>query len=153
MMTSSADLKTWTEPVLVLESEGNELIYNTAVCRGKDRFVLLYETNDSRWPAFTFKYCVSDDLTHWKRVDAHCMERTSTSAGRRSTTKETGTTRFSWSRLGSNRYETRITRSRDLMTWHDAPAGRPFVTFDPEHLNMPRRPKEIAESNASDAEV
>lgn len=153
MMTSSADLKTWTEPVLVLEAEGDELIYNTAVCRGKDGFVLLYETNDSRWPAFTFKYCVGDDLIHWKRVDGALYGTDKYVGGPALYYEGDWYYTLYLESLGSNHYETRITRSRDLKTWHDAPAGRPFVTFDPEHKNMPRRPKEIAESNASDAEV
>ena len=29
---------------------------------------MLYETNDSRWPPFTFKYCESDDLVRWRRI-------------------------------------------------------------------------------------
>lgn len=153
MMTSTDDLKTWTEPVVVLRAEGGEHIFNTAVCRGKDGFVLLYETDDSHWPAFTFKYCVGNDLTNWKRVDG-ALYGVDKYVGGPALYYEGG-----WyytlylEALGANHYETRITRSQDLKNWHDAPTGRPFVTFDPEHKNMPRRPQDFAESNASDAEV
>ena len=54
-MTCSDDLKSWTELRTVLEAEGGEQIFNVAVCRGPDRYVLLYETNDAKYPPFTFK--------------------------------------------------------------------------------------------------
>src|SRR5690606_17239445 len=58
-MTSSTDLKTWTSPVTVLTAEPQERFFNVSVCRGKDTFVLLVETNDPKWPPFTFKYFTS----------------------------------------------------------------------------------------------
>ena len=67
-LTSSADLVHWTEPQTVFEGQGNEHIFNTAVCRGPDQFILLYETDDAKYPAFTFKYCESDDLVHWRLI-------------------------------------------------------------------------------------
>ena len=48
----SDDLIHWSEPVAVIESEGDELLFNTAICRGPDRFIMLYETDDARWPPF-----------------------------------------------------------------------------------------------------
>ena len=48
---------------------------------------------------------------------------------------------------------TRITRSRDLKHWEDAPADRPFLTFDRSKKNLPLRPPALEEKNASDAEV
>lgn len=45
--TCSDDLANWSTPVPVIESERDELLYNTAVCRGPDRFILLYETKHS----------------------------------------------------------------------------------------------------------
>ena len=50
-------------------------------------------------------------------------------------------------------WETRITHSLDLIHWEDAPAGRPFVTYDPSINNTPLLPPEICECNASDAEI
>ena len=69
-MTCSADLKEWTEPVTVLHAEEGQRIYNTAVCYDSDlkRFVMLYETNDPRYPPFTFKYAISSDLVNWKKL-------------------------------------------------------------------------------------
>jgi alpha-L-fucosidase len=55
--------------------------------------------------------------------------------------------------LGKGFYETRITRSRDLVNWEDAPDGRPVVTFQPENKVHPLRPDELRETNASDVEI
>src|SRR5690606_32065597 len=67
-MTSSADLKKWTKPVTVFKANPREFFYNTAVTRGKDKFILLYETNDPTWKPFTFRYLQSDDLVNWKEI-------------------------------------------------------------------------------------
>ena len=67
-MTSSADLKNWTKPVTVLQAATNEFFFNTAVCRAKNKFILLYETNDTRWQPFTFRYMESSDLKEWKET-------------------------------------------------------------------------------------
>jgi alpha-L-fucosidase len=152
-MTSSADLLNWTEPRTVFVAEGKERIFNTAVCRGPDRFILLYETDDAKYPAFTFKYCESDDLVHWQVIPDGLY----------------GTDRYvggpalyhegDWyytlylEALPDVCYETRITRSRDLKRWQDAPADRPFLTFDRSHKNLPLRSPELEEKNASDAEL
>jgi len=55
--------------------------------------------------------------------------------------------------LPNTEYETRITRSRDLKRWHDAPPDRPFLTFDRAKKNLPLRPPELHETNASDPEL
>ncbi len=152
-LTTSDDLKNWSAPQTILRSEHDEIIYNVAVCRGPEHFVLLYETNDSRWPAFTFKYCRSDDLVHWQRIDG-ALYGTGKYVGGPALYYEGG-----WyytlylESLGGGKYETRITRSQNLTDWHDAPAGRPFLTFDPEKKNLPRRPSEMPETNASDPEL
>lgn len=152
-LTISDDLKTWSPPRTILRAENGELIYNVAVCRGPDRFVLLYETNDARWPAFTFKYCSSTDLVSWQRIP-DALYGTHKYVGGPALYCEGG-----WyytlylEALGGIQYETRIARSRDLIHWTDAPANRPFLTFDPNHKNLPRRPPELPETNASDAEL
>jgi alpha-L-fucosidase len=137
----------------VLEAEGAEQIFNVAVCRGSDRFVLLYETNDAKYPPFTFKYCESDDLVHWRRIPG-ALYGTDKYVGGPALYFEGG-----WyytlylEALPNTEYETRITRSRDLKSWQDAPPGRPFLTFDRSKKNLPLRPPELHETNASDPEL
>jgi alpha-L-fucosidase len=152
-LTWSDDLKSWSPPQTVLRAENQELIYNVAVCRGPDRFIMLYETNDSRWPAFTFKYCESDDLVHWKRIP-NALYGTDKYVGGPALYYEAPWyyTLYLQS-LGGIQYETRIARSQDLVHWQDAPADRPFLTFDPAKKNLPRRPPELPETNASDPEL
>lgn len=153
VMSSSDDLAHWTEPVVVIESEGDELLWNTAVCRGRDGFVLLYETNDKRWPPFTFKYCTSDDLVHWKRVDGAIYGEDKYVGGPALYFEGDWYYTLYLESLGDGKYETRIARSHNLKEWQDAPPDRPFVTFNPERKNLPLRPPEARECNASDAEV
>ena len=68
VMTSSSDLRTWTAPKIVLRAQPGEHLFNVAVCRGSQEFVLLYETSDPAFPPFTFKYCTSPNLTDWKLI-------------------------------------------------------------------------------------
>jgi alpha-L-fucosidase len=152
-MTSSADLKNWSEPRTVWEAEAGEQIFNVAVCRGPGRYVLLYETNDPKYPPFTFKYCESDDLVNWKRIPGG-LYGTDKYVGGPALYYEGG-----WyytlylEALPDTEYETRITRSRDLKAWQDAPPGRAFLTFDRSKKNLPLRPPELPEKNASDPEL
>ena len=65
-MFRSEDLKTWTSAVIV--EQENEHLFNSSVCKGKDGFVLAYESNDPTWPAFTTKFASSPDLQHWTKL-------------------------------------------------------------------------------------
>lgn len=152
-LTSSSDLSTWTKPVVVLQADPREQFFNVSVCRAADRFVLLVETNDPQWPPFTFKFFSSDNPRTWNPVPK----------GLYGTDKYVGGPALYYEgewfyllylqSLGEDRFETRITRSKDLVAWQDAPADCPFLTFDPQQHVHPLRPSTIRESNASDAEV
>jgi len=62
----TTDMKAWEESI-ALRGE-NERLYNCTVCRAGDRFVMAYETNDERWPAFTIKFAESNDLMNWTKI-------------------------------------------------------------------------------------
>ena len=152
-MTSSADLKTWTEPKVVLSGEKGENLFNTAVCRGPDKFILLYETNDSKYPPFSFKYCESTDLVNWKLIP-DALYGTTKYVGGPALYFENGWYYTLYLEAGQEGYyDTRITRSRDLKKWQDAPSDRPFVPVNKKKQKMPLRPPELFEKNASDAEL
>ena len=153
VMTSSDDLKNWTKPVVVLRAADNEWLWNTAVCRGKDGFIMLYESNDKRWPPFTFKYCKSTDLKTWQLIPDALYGTDKYVGGPALYHEGDWYYTLALEALGAGKYETRVTRSRDLKTWHDAPQGRPFVTFDPSRTGLPFRPANVHETNASDAEM
>lgn len=151
-MTSSSDLKNWTKPVTVLKAKPNEFFFNTAVTRGRDNFILLYETNDPEWKPFTFRYVESDDLKNWKEIPGAVYGKNKYVGGP-ALYYEGGWYYTLYLEHIKNGYETRITRSKDLLHWNDAPVNRPFVTFDPSIKNIPLIKPDITESNASDVEL
>ena len=151
-MTSSTDLKNWTKPVTVLVAGPNEFFFNTAVCRAKDKFILLYETNDKRWPAFTFRYVESSDLKKWKEIPGAVYGKDKYVGGP-ALYYEGGWFYTLYLESVKKGYETKITRSKDLVNWDDAPKGRSFITFDSSHKNIPMIKPGIGESNASDVEL
>lgn len=151
-MTSSSDLKTWSKPVTVLKAHEKEFFFNTAVCRGKDKFILLYETNDPTWVPFTFRYVESDDLINWKEIPGAIYGKDKYVGGP-ALYYEGGWYYTLYLEDLKKGYETRIARSKDLIRWEDAPANRPFVTFDPSIRNIPLIDPGIHESNASDVEL
>ena len=152
-MTSSADLKNWTEPVTVLRAAPDEYFYNTAVCRAKDKFVLLYETNDKRWPNFTLRYMESSDLRRWKEIPGALYGKDKYVGGPALYFEGDYYYTLYLESLGNGNYETRITRSEDLVNWEDAPEDRPFITFDTTHKNIPLHEPDVSECNASDVEL
>ena len=153
VMLYSDDLITWSAPQVVLRSEKNERMFNTGVCHDGRRFVMLYETDDERWPKFTFKYCESQDLVHWERIPG-ALYGVDKYVGGPALYFEGG-----WyytlylEELEGPHYETHVTRSKDLIAWEDAPKDRPFLTFNPEHRPDPERHPDVYEINASDAEL
>ncbi len=152
-MTYSDDLVNWSTPQQVIKSEAGEHLFNTAVCWDGKRFVLLYETDDSRWPAFTFKYCTSKDLVHWRRVPG-AMYGKEKYVGGPALYFEGGYyyTLYLQDLFGA--WETRVTRSRDLVHWENAPDDRPFLTYDRDYVwHDDLRNIDIPEVNASDAEL
>lgn len=151
-MVYSDDLVNWSAPVTVLESERNELLFNTAICRGPDRFIMLYETDDSRWPPFTFKYCESDDLIHWKRIPDAVYGVDKYVGGPALYFANGWYYTLYLHNLPTGQYENRITRSRDLIHWQDAPEGRAVLPVVPTHVPDPGHP-DVHELSASDAEL
>lgn len=158
-LTTSSDLLHWSVPETVIHGEGDEHLFNVAVCRGANRFVLLYETDDSSWPAFTFKYCEGADLQHWQRIPNAEYGREKYVGG--PALYYEGGWYYTLYLQDLNGYaggtwETRLTRSKDLVHWQDAPADRPFLapdrsrSFTCEHFG---RQVEVHEINASDAEL
>lgn len=152
-LTWSDNLVDWSEPETVLRSENGESIFNFGVCRDlHGGFVLLYETNDAQWPPFTFKYCRSDNLRDWRVVPGAVYGHDKYVGGPALYQEGDWFYTLYLESLGDHHYETRITRSRDLLHWEDAPAGRPFLSFDPDRDMDPVHYPGVRESNASDAE-
>lgn len=152
VLTTSDDFVTWSQPEVVISAENGEHIFNTAVCRGRDGFVLLYETNKPTWPAFTFKYCSSVDLREWTRIPDAIYSRRKYVGGPAIYYEGEKYYTLYLHDLGG-RWETRVARSLDLIHWEEAPEDRPFLTYDSTRLTDPVNHPGIHEINASDAEL
>jgi len=156
LMLSSDDLVTWTKPVIMLEAEDNESLFNTDVVFDGEKFVMLYECDDPQYnPKFTFKFAVSQDLIHWTKVPGAVYGRKKYVGGPGMEFFDgwyyvTYVNLFPNPENGRDNYDTRIARSRDLIHWEDAPEGRSVLMPTYEHTD-PSRP-ELLETNASDAE-
>lgn len=153
-MSWSDDIKHWSEPVKVFDSPKGS-IFNVAVTRDEHGMVFLWETNGYGQP---FTMCCG-------RVDkpADPWNPGIIEGARYGMNKYTGGPALYYEggwyymlyleALPGRKYETGITRSKDLKQWQDAPKGRPFITFDPERTGLPLRPKKVKECNASDVEL
>lgn len=152
-MCYSDDLVNWSEPQQVIHAQPGEHLFNTAVCWDGNRFVLLYETDDPTWPAFTFKYCEGTDLANWTLVPEAIYGRDKYVGGP-ALYFENGYYYTLYLQDLKGTWETRITRSRDLINWQDAPDDRPFLSRDPDYVwHDDIRNIDVPEVNASDAEL
>jgi len=137
----SSDLKNW-ETKIVIHQE-NENLFNSSVCESPNGFVMAYESNDPKYPAFTTKFAYSKDLEDWHKMPYAIF----------------GTNRYTACpcirycdgyyyalylerRSPRHYFETYITRSKNLKDWELSSA------------NPVLRPIEIDESiNTSDPEI
>jgi hypothetical protein len=67
-MTSSTDLKAWTESVEIFTAPSGIPIFNTSITGGPFGFVLAYETADVARYRFTTHFALSTDLLSWTPI-------------------------------------------------------------------------------------
>lgn len=121
----SGDLKHWSERVVIRQE--NEHLFNSSVCRGKDGFVMAYESNDRKFVPFTVKFAVSKDLEHWTKLpEVFGADRYAACPCIR---YANGWYYLLYLEHRSPRwfFETYLARSRDLKTWVLCPAN-PILT-------------------------
>ena len=63
----SKDLANWQSANALLPEEGEKL-YNESVCKADGRFVMAYESRESKYPPFTIKFAESFDLQTWTKI-------------------------------------------------------------------------------------
>jgi len=159
-MISSKDLISWTAPVCVLDvSADGESIFNNTITHDGRRFVLLYETNDPKYPIFTLKFAESDDLIHWRKIPGAIYGKEKYTGGpalywipEEQYYYLTYVDMFVHPVVRKLNYRTSVTRSKDLIHWEDAPAGRAVLLPDYGHRPDPEGHPEVYDLNASDAE-
>jgi len=137
----STDLRNWEKKVVI--EQDNEHIFNTSVCDGPDGFVMAYESDDPKYPAFTVKFAVSKDIENWQKVpDAIFGTNRYTACPCIRYANGYYYTLYLENRSPRHYYETYITRSKDLKRWELSSA------------NPVLRPTEIDDCiNASDPEI
>lgn len=137
----STDLINW-EMKKVIEQE-NENLFNSSVCKGSDGYIMAYESNDPKYPAFTIKFAISKDLENWTKVpDAIFGTNRYTACPCIRYVNGYYYVLYLENRSPRHYYETYITRSKDLKRWELSSA------------NPVLRPVDIDDSiNASDPEV
>lgn len=155
-MSYSEDMKNWSEPVEVFRSypgrrgqfpEG--VIFNTSVTRDPDdNMVFLWETN-GLGRNFTMRFGRVEEPTEiWNPgIIKEAVYGKDKYTGGPGLYYEGGWYYLLYlEHLGGRAWETRITRSKNLVNWQDAPEGRAVVTFNPQWTGR----RGVRESNASD---
>ena len=140
----SSDLVNWESRVVLVQE--NEHIFNTSVCECPDGFVMAYESDDPKYPAFTIKFAVSDDLENWKKIpDAIFGTNRYTACPCIRYVNGYYYVLYLENRSPRHYYETYITRSKDLKRWELSSANpvlRPtqiddcINTSDPEIIEF-----------------
>lgn len=151
-MIFSEDLINWSDPEVIIKGEDGEFLFNNSVCFDGRRFVMLVETNNKKWVPFTFKYYQSQNLTDWKLIDGAVYGTDKYVGGPALYFLNNYYYTLYLNDLGG-KYDTRITRSKNLMDWEEAPDERPFLTFDPNHKTDPVNYPDVYEINASDVDM
>ena len=112
----SRDLKTWKQKVVIKQE--NEHLFNSSVCKGPDGFVMVYESNDPTYPAFTTKFARSDDLETWTKLpDATFGTNRYTACPCVRYANGYYYVLYLEHRRPSHVFETYVTRSKDLKSW------------------------------------
>ena len=156
MMTSD-DLTTWSRPVTILEADATENLFNNALVFDGVRYVLLYETDDpALGQKFTFRFAVSQDLLHWRKLPMEYVYGSGKYVGGPALYFHGGDYYLLYLAETFGKYgfwDTRVARSKDLAVWEDAPVGRSFVYPDTRRITNPALAPDVHEVNASDVEM
>jgi len=123
---SSQDLRHWTARVVVTQAQ--EHLFNSSVCRDANGFVMAYESDDPKFPAFTIKFARSEDLAHWTKLpDAMFGADRYTACPCLRYADGWYYLLYTEHRAPRWFFETYLARSRDLRAWELSPAN-PILT-------------------------
>ncbi len=125
-MFKSSDLKTWDQTIIITQ-EPEEHLFNSSVCKGPEGYVLAYESNDPKYPAFTVKFAQSKDLGEWTKQAEVFGDNRYTACP--SVRFSDGYYYLLYTEHRTPRwfFETYIARSKDLKAWTLAPRN-PVLT-------------------------
>ena len=154
-MIWSDDLINWSEPEPIVKHDFQ--LYNTAVTFDGERYVLLYEHNDPKYPFFTYYFLESKDLQNWTRIPDAAFAKDHYAGGpwihyiaEDKLYYVTWCREFTNPETGALNYDTSIARSADLINWEYG--KRPIISPDYSHRPDPENHPDVYELNAADAE-
>lgn len=131
---TSRDLRHWESQVVIPQE--NEQLFNSSVCRGPAGFVMAYESNDPRYPAFTIKFATSTNLTDWvKPPDARFGTDRYTACPALRYVDGWYYLLYLEHRTPRWFFETYVARSRDLKSWEVSPANPVLSPGDGDGIN------------------
>ncbi len=143
-MFVSSDLQSWQKRTLLhLPGYG---IFNTALCKADNRYVLMYEIGKPAEEAgkrFTARFASSEDLVNWKPLPKECTYSKDRYTAPHALRYLDGYF-YNFYLEAFEGYEMRVVRSRDLISWESSP-------FNPV-LRASEEDKKIANSHLSEAQ-
>lgn len=152
----SDDLIHWSEPQLVIDYPDG-YVYNSTTVFDGERYIMLFETDDHRYPIFTFRFLESRDLLHWKLLDRERYGEEKYVGGpalyyfpEEKYFYLTYVNEFINEETRQPNYDTCIARSKNLIDWEEG--DKPIIFPDYEHRPQPEEYPDVYEINASDAE-
>ncbi len=120
---TSQDMFNWSSPEVIFTADSNQTIYNTSPTKSENGYVLAYEIHQELYHAWWYvRFLSSNDLRNWSAIGDK-YDRTNSSACPMLKYVDGWFYMFS---LGDNgksegpRYETFVTRSRDLINFEDS---------------------------------
>jgi len=134
-MTSTRNLKDWTDPICIIEEEPGEMLYNQSVCHNGSEFIMAYESNQG--VPFTLKFARSGDLINWQKISGaiYGKDKYAACPAIRYARGYYYMLYLEWLKPDWC-FETYLTRSRDLKDWQQAPHN-PVIKPDYNHLIHP----------------
>lgn len=127
----SGDLKHW-DSKLVIRQEPTEHLFNTSVCCADGRFVMAYESNDPQYVAFTILFAESKDLLNWTKIPntiSYKDRYTACPCLRYLDVDGYFYMLYLEHMTPDWRFETYMTRSKDLINWEPSPRN-PIITAE-----------------------
>ncbi len=131
----SSDLRTWEQSVAIVGVD--ERLYNCSVCADGERYVMALESNDARWPSFTIKFAVSEDLLNWRVLPVEEAILGTDRYAACPTIRWHDGRYFVWylEHAGPWWFETWLTRSTDLLHWQQSPQNPILRPSTGENIN------------------
>ncbi len=125
----SKDLANWESANALLPDEGEKL-YNESVCEADGRFVMAYESKESKYPPFTIKFAESVNLQTWTKIPGaiYGTDRYTACPALRYIDDTFYMLYLEWL-TPKWWFDTYLTRSTDLIHWEQSPRN---PVLDPE---------------------